>query len=147
MRTTALLCALAAFVAATTAASGTAAGRATLFVDDDGVQCANADFTTIQAAVTAAAPDTMIRVCPGVYSENVVVDKPLRLHGQIGAVDAIDCFDPALPTADPNTHAIVLAPAGATASARAVLFDLQADDIELQGFVLLGRTGSSSGGS
>ena len=147
MRTTALLCALAAFVAAATAASGTAAGRATLFVDDDGVQCANADFTTIQAAVTAAAPDTMIRVCPGVYSENVVVDKPLRLHGQIGAVDAIDCFDPALPTADPNTHAIVLAPAGATASARAVLFDLQADDIELQGFVLLGRTGSSSGGS
>ena len=144
MRTTALLWAIAAFVAAVTAASGTAAAGATLFVDDDGVQCPNADFTTIQAAVTAAAPDTMIRVCPGVYSESVVADKPLRLHGQIGAVDAVDCFDPALPTADPNTQAIVVPPAGATATA--VLFDLQADNIELQGFVLLGPTGSTSRG-
>jgi len=146
MRTTVLLCALAALVATATAASGTAAGRPTLFVDDDGVQCPNADFTTIQAAVTAAAPDTMIRVCPGVYNESVVVDKPLRLHGQIGAVEATDCFDSALPTADPNTQAIVLAPAGATASAPAVLFDLKADNIDLQGFVLLGRTGSTSRG-
>jgi parallel beta-helix repeat protein len=47
-----------------------------LVVDDDGVECPNADFTTIQAAVDAAAaePGTQeIRVCKGMYAENVSI--------------------------------------------------------------------------
>ena len=49
-----------------------AAGQvATLVVDDDKVQCPNAGFTSIQAAVDAAAPDTRIVVCGGTYEEQI----------------------------------------------------------------------------
>jgi parallel beta helix pectate lyase-like protein len=40
-------------------------------VDDDGAQCPNAAFTSIQAAVTASGPGAQIRVCPGLYQEQV----------------------------------------------------------------------------
>ena len=46
---------------------------ATIRVDDDRAQCSNAAFTSIQAAVTAAAPGTRIEVCPGTYQEQVTV--------------------------------------------------------------------------
>ncbi|HEY7148275.1 MAG TPA: right-handed parallel beta-helix repeat-containing protein [Gaiellaceae bacterium] len=42
-----------------------------LIVDDDHAQCPNADFTSIQAAVNASGPYTLIRVCPGLYQEQV----------------------------------------------------------------------------
>ena len=59
-----------------------ASGPRTLVVDDDKQQCPNADFTSINAAITAAAPGDKIRVCPGLYNENVVVDKAgLSLQG------------------------------------------------------------------
>jgi parallel beta-helix repeat protein len=52
----------------------------TLVVDDDGADCPNADFTTIQAAVTAAEPGTTILVCAGTYTEQVTIAKnELRL--------------------------------------------------------------------
>jgi hypothetical protein len=44
-------------------------------VDNDRVQCPTAQFTSIQAAVTAAAPGDTIRVCPGTYNEEVDIDK------------------------------------------------------------------------
>jgi pectin methylesterase-like acyl-CoA thioesterase len=50
-------------------------------VDDDRRQCRNAEFTTIQAAVAAAPPGATVEVCPGIYRESVVVDKPLTLSG------------------------------------------------------------------
>ena len=40
-------------------------------VDDDGAQCPNAAFTSIQAAVLASGPGAHIRVCPGLYQEQV----------------------------------------------------------------------------
>ena len=45
--------------------------------------CANAPYTTIGAAVTAASAGEMIIVCPGVYAEDVVVPaaKPLTIEG------------------------------------------------------------------
>jgi len=48
-------------------------------VDDDNVQCPNADFASIQAAVNAAAPEDTIIVHDGTYVENVNIDKPLTL--------------------------------------------------------------------
>src|SRR3954469_14117178 len=45
----------------------------TVMVDDDKVQCPKADFTSIQAAVTAAKPGDQIKVCPGTYHESVTV--------------------------------------------------------------------------
>lgn len=54
-----------------------AAAHAVVYqVDDDGVDCPNADFSTIQAAVDEAALNTTrdkIRICPGTYAENVTI--------------------------------------------------------------------------
>ena len=145
MRTVVLVCTLAACAFVFAAAEGAATARPTLVVDDDGLQCAQPDFSTIQAAVDAAETGTLIRVCPGLYAEQVSVAKSLTIRGEPETVEAVDCFAPTRPTSDPNTQAIVVAPSEATAGAPAVIFDLQANNIELQGFVLLGRTGSASG--
>jgi hypothetical protein len=59
----------------------------TLVVDDDGFAAVgNCDATTptyaiISLAVAAASSGDTIRVCPGVYADNVVVDKSLTLLG------------------------------------------------------------------
>jgi nitrous oxidase accessory protein NosD len=71
------------------AVSTNTAGASTLVVDDAGGDCPNADFATIQAAVTAAEPGTTILVCAGTYKEQVTITKShLRLlaKGQPGDV-------------------------------------------------------------
>ncbi|HEV3259557.1 MAG TPA: hypothetical protein VG013_22010, partial [Gemmataceae bacterium] len=35
--------------------------------------CPNADYSTIQSAVTAAGPGDTVKVCPGTYTEQVTV--------------------------------------------------------------------------
>jgi hypothetical protein len=54
---------------------------AALVVDDDKVQCPNAAFTSIQAAVNAASRGDRINVCPGTYREQVRVNKALTIRG------------------------------------------------------------------
>ena len=39
------------------------------------------DHTTISAAIEAAKPGTRILVCPGLYTEGIVIDKPLEIIG------------------------------------------------------------------
>jgi parallel beta-helix repeat protein len=121
-----------------------AASPRTWVVDDDRKQCPQAEKTSINKAVKAARAGSVIQVCPGRYPESVTVDKPLTLKGDPDAVKAVDCFSSLRPTADSDTQAIVAAPADAPDDALAVLFDLQADNVDLQGFVLLGQTASSS---
>ena len=137
MKQLVLLWALAALAVAAcvlgVAAADSATTATTVFVDDDGMQCPNADKTTIQEAVDAAGAGAMVRVCPGLYDETVVVNKPLTIHGQIGAVDEIDCFAPTLGTLSADEHAIV-DPPGATE----VGFVLNADDVQLRGFIIEG---------
>jgi len=50
-------------------------------VDDDRVQCPNADFTSIQAAVNQASPDDTIIVHDGTYDEQVIINKSLTVQG------------------------------------------------------------------
>jgi parallel beta-helix repeat protein len=116
------------------------AQAATLAVDDDAMQCPNAGYTSIQAAVNDAQTGDMIRVCPGVYHESVTIDKPLRLEGDPDAVAALDCFAPELGAADPTQQAIV----DGTGSSAQQLFDLEANDIVLRGFVLQGASSDPS---
>jgi hypothetical protein len=52
-----------------------------LTVDDDRVQCPDAGFTSIQAAVTAASPGDRINVCPGTYQEQIRINKRLSIRG------------------------------------------------------------------
>lgn len=63
-------------------------GKADLVVDDDGQaslkNCDSTDatpHTTVSSAVAAAVAGNVIKVCPGTYVENVVIDKELTLKG------------------------------------------------------------------
>ncbi len=54
-----------------------------LVVDDDNVPCITGRaFHTINAALAAANSGDEIRICPGVYPEQLVLTKPLTLRGQ-----------------------------------------------------------------
>ena len=53
-------------------------------VDDDHAQCPNAQFSSIQPAVDAASPGDQIKVCPGMYREQVRITKnDLTLFSQV----------------------------------------------------------------
>lgn len=55
------------------------------YVDDDGLDgfnCTNAPYTTISAAVAASKQGDEIRVCPGVYDEQVVVPFDMTIRGE-----------------------------------------------------------------
>jgi nitrous oxidase accessory protein NosD len=57
-----------------------------MLVDDDKVQCPAAKFTSIQDAINAANPGSLIRVCPGTYREQLSINKSLRIEGDNGAI-------------------------------------------------------------
>src|SRR5262249_59405528 len=75
------------------ALAGTATAKSTLVVAQDGFGSPNdcdsarpTPYTTIGAAVAAAAPHDLIVICPGVYDEQLSITKPLTLRGENGAV-------------------------------------------------------------
>jgi hypothetical protein len=67
----------------------TGAQAATLTVDDDKGDCPTAGYTSIQAAVDAAAPGDTVAVCPGDYAEGsgqpgtnaITITKSLTIRG------------------------------------------------------------------
>ena len=86
----------------------------TIVVDDDGLQCADPDSDNISEGVALAKAGDTVKVCPGVYREFVRVDRPLTVAGTPGAIDALDCFDPAtsqMGDLDPATYAVLTRPA------------------------------------
>ncbi len=62
-----------------------AASAATLCVNPSGT---NNCYTTISAAVAAAAPNDFILVDTGTYKESVVITKPVSLTGKLATIDA-----------------------------------------------------------
>jgi parallel beta-helix repeat protein len=98
--------------AAFTALGAGQALAATLEVDDDKAQCKKAPFTSIQAAVTAAAPGDSIKVCPGTYTEQVKVTKDgLKLFSR-NPLDAIIKAPPAM--SDPKAIVEIAGATGVT---------------------------------
>jgi hypothetical protein len=124
-----LLAALASFWMVTIAPAA-AQDSPAIIVDKDRVECPNADFSSIQAAVDAAPPGATIRVCPDVYNEEVTVKKPLTLKGtgHGGNANAL-CFTPSSP--DP-THDSILDGENMLQSG----FIVQSDGVVIDGFVI-----------
>lgn len=103
----------AALVGGALALAPATAGAATWTVDDDGAECANATFASIQAAVDHAAPHDTIVICDGLYQEKstplngtsspsqpgsrngLTIQKPLSIKGT-GAGKVIIEPDPVL---------------------------------------------------
>lgn len=57
-----------------------------IIVAKDKALCPTATFTTIQAAVNAAGPGDIIRICAGTYDEQVVIQTELILEADNGVV-------------------------------------------------------------
>src|SRR5207302_9795329 len=66
---------------------GTLCSAATLRVGHPNTSCPNAQYTTITAAVNAAAPGDVIEICPALYPEQLIITKPLILRGVLTKVN------------------------------------------------------------
>lgn len=124
------------------AAEHTSADHGVLVVDKDKVECPDAEYQSIQAAVNAAAPGSRIRVCPDLYAETVTVNKPLALEAFRSRSQAKRCH--LRSTDDPNdtTRDVVV-----TRATPAVAFDLRATGIVVDGFVIQAGQGVESKGA
>ncbi len=74
-------------------ATASAQGSRPLVVDDDSAQCPGAGYTTIQSAIDAAGKGDTVRVCGGVYHENVTIETSVKLVAKVPAAPAIDCLE------------------------------------------------------
>ena len=81
-----LYCALSILLSLLLPIPAIAADPPQLVVDDDRVECPNAAFTRIQAAIDAASPGATIRICKGTYAEQLTIHKPLTIAADSGAV-------------------------------------------------------------
>lgn len=108
------------------------ARAATLKVDDDGVQCPGAPYTTLQAAVAAAAPGDKIKVCPGNYGGQVVINVPLKIFGKAPKPKTCDT----LAALDPTRDSIFTSPP--VAGLAGIGIDVLADKVTIQGLAFTG---------
>lgn len=60
------------------------AAGVTWYVDDDYVECPDANFSTIQQAINNASDYDVIIVCDGTYSESININKSLVIRSQNG---------------------------------------------------------------
>jgi nitrous oxidase accessory protein NosD len=99
------------------------ASAATRTVDDDHLQCPDAQYTSIEAAVQSAAPGDTVQVCAGTYQETVTVDKAnLKLYST------------------PRQAAIIRAPAVIPTVTGAIV-DVTATGVRLERFTITGPGG------
>ena len=94
-----------------------AAGQVTRLVDDNGVQCPGAGYTSIQAAINASVAGDKVYVCPGHYAEQINLNKQIVVKATPLFAAHIDV---------PGT----LAPLGAVVAA----VNITADNASFKGF-------------
>jgi hypothetical protein len=83
------------------------ASAATLYVSNTtpvlgGRSCAQPDYSSIQAAITAGGSGARISVCPGTYTEQLAITKAAKLSAASGAGTATVAM-PAAPKASPTS--------------------------------------------
>jgi pectin methylesterase-like acyl-CoA thioesterase len=62
-----------------------AAQAQTILVDADKVSCPTATFSAIQPAIDSASPGETVRVCKGVYHEQLIISKSISVLGDPSA--------------------------------------------------------------
>ena len=101
--------------------------RATITVCQNG----SGNFTTIQGAVNAASPGDTIRVCDGVYVEQVLIDKNLTLEAD--TAQAAEIKAPSLLVPGPGL------PAGVNTQS---IVTIDAANVTIRGFTIAGPGGA-----
>lgn len=126
--------------------------RGVLFVSPSGSagsddrSCNTAGYSTIQSAVSAAPSGGVVVVCPGTYTEDVVISQPLTLTGLPGAT---------IQGAPANTVMCdQLGPAGPGSAPCLAAVTIKSSSVKVSGFTVTGAigegilaTGSLAGGS
>ncbi len=113
---------------------------------NSGRSCSSATYSTIQSAVDAASSGATVTVCPGTYTEDVIVATPLRLVGLHGATVQ------GSPTGNGNCDQ--LGPAGPGSAPCLAGITIKSSWVQVSGFTVQGAigegilaTGSLAGGS
>ncbi len=95
---------LSGFIVASAIAAATA-NAATLVVGQPNTPCPHAHYSTIGAAIEAAAPGDTIDICPAVYPEQLTISKPLTLRGiEVNGVKRV-LIQPSVMVASPDVDA------------------------------------------
>jgi hypothetical protein len=94
--------------------------------------CDSAAYATIQSAVTAAPAGGTVAVCPGTYTEDVIVSSPLTLRGLDATIDGS-------PTA--NGMCDQLGPAGPGSAPCLAAITIKSSDVRVSGFTVTGAIG------
>lgn len=108
----------------------------TLFVDDDGVECPEAGYDSIQAAVDDAAAGDKIAVCQGVYDETVAIDEAgVTVCGVVPGSDAcgLVCTQAELGCEGPTPKVTI----DGTDTAADFVVSITADDVTVQGLSIV----------
>ena len=133
-----LILATATSVAAMALAGGNAMAKE-YKVDDDGAQCKNPDFSSIQAAVDAAAANPgkdKIKVCAGLYQEQVRITGSANDGLKLEAEKKTKLDQST--TADPTKEAIIKFPTTPLPNPRALVLVSQTQDVGVSGFRITG---------
>jgi Protein of unknown function (DUF1565) len=137
-----------AVVLAQVAVAGAAAGRWDGFGDhgsaralyvsptgSDGAadrSCRSAAYSTIQSAVSAARPGATVTVCPGTYTEDVIVSSPLTLRGVDATIQG---------TTSANGNCDQLGPTGPGSAPCLAGVTIKSSWVQISGFTVTGATG------
>ncbi len=110
-----------------------------------GYSCATAAYSTIQSAVNAARGDGTVIVCPGTYTEDVIISQPLKLRGLGATIQG---------SSTANGMCDQLGPSGPGSAPCLAAITIKSGRVQVSGFTVTGAigegilaTGSLAGGS